>query len=585
MTPFLIFVVSCGAAYSSLVPHGGTPRPPLDLKRYALASSFGEYRSRHLHAGLDIATSGKTGFPVHAWRSGRVVRIRSSSNGYGNAIYLQHSDGSQTVYAHLEGFPKRFQHLLPRPPHPLGGDKNGNPMQVYPKNPPHVRKGEVIGYTGESGAGLPHLHFELRNALEHPLNPVSAGFPVEDSVPPRLLAIGFEPATASARVANDIGTVFTNTSGIRLEAAGPIRILLRAYDEDGAGGGRLGLTSIDLFVDSHPWSSIRMEEFSYERIGEVGLVYDHFRSGFSPTIYTYDLTAPNDAAMVVTSRGPVPAGRKPLKIEVRARDLAGNQSRFFSTLLPVQHRSTPPTSQPNLLWDTISLTPAGILVRNDDRFLRISKTSRGESGTFRWKILSEKRSRSDPTLLEPDSFFPLTLVGEFRALRLLLFQDSSFPLPPYAVAPPFFLGPYGRTARRSGKICVKRIGRENGLALLKNGEWKWISGSRSDSFGTSAPLPFLAPVVPVRDETPPAVRWFSKRKRRIVIRDDFSGIDPESISVRENKQSGRVLDGRYDSDHHWFIIGDRTIPPGGIMVTVRDRAGNETRALLGGKAR
>ena len=89
--------------------------------------------NRH-HAGIDLAAS--WGTPVRAARDGMVGRSGWWGT-YGNAVALDHGDGSETRYAHLSSVAVE------------AGDV--------------VRQGDVIGYVGSTGASTgPHLHFELR---------------------------------------------------------------------------------------------------------------------------------------------------------------------------------------------------------------------------------------------------------------------------------------------------------------------------------------------------------------------------------------------------------------------------------------
>jgi murein DD-endopeptidase MepM/ murein hydrolase activator NlpD len=58
---------------------------------------------------------------------------------YGYVVFIDHSDGSQTRYAHLSRFATQ-----------AGA---------------YVVQGQVIGYVGSTGASTgPHLHFEIRFA-------------------------------------------------------------------------------------------------------------------------------------------------------------------------------------------------------------------------------------------------------------------------------------------------------------------------------------------------------------------------------------------------------------------------------------
>lgn len=69
-----------------------------------LAGNMSEIRSNHFHTGLDIKTEGRQGLPVHASADGYVAKIKVSSFGYGNVLYLKHPNGTSTVYAHLKDF-------------------------------------------------------------------------------------------------------------------------------------------------------------------------------------------------------------------------------------------------------------------------------------------------------------------------------------------------------------------------------------------------------------------------------------------------------------------------------------------------
>ncbi len=86
MRAILMFLYSClmdsGIAVAGDY-HWPMAAPP------ALNSSFGEYRPRRFHAGLDFKTWGKEGYPVLAVDDGYVWRVRTSPWGYGKVIYIR----------------------------------------------------------------------------------------------------------------------------------------------------------------------------------------------------------------------------------------------------------------------------------------------------------------------------------------------------------------------------------------------------------------------------------------------------------------------------------------------------------------
>jgi murein DD-endopeptidase MepM/ murein hydrolase activator NlpD len=69
-----------------------------------LNGNFGEIRSNHFHAGIDIKTNGATGLPVFSISDGVVSRISVSATGYGKTLYIDHPSGYTSVYAHLDRF-------------------------------------------------------------------------------------------------------------------------------------------------------------------------------------------------------------------------------------------------------------------------------------------------------------------------------------------------------------------------------------------------------------------------------------------------------------------------------------------------
>ncbi|MEW5694259.1 MAG: M23 family metallopeptidase, partial [Candidatus Hydrogenedentota bacterium] len=48
----------------------------------------------------------------------------------------------------------------------------GEDIDLWFKNAIRVNAGEIVGYSGESGSGLPHLHFELRTDFDTTVNPL-----------------------------------------------------------------------------------------------------------------------------------------------------------------------------------------------------------------------------------------------------------------------------------------------------------------------------------------------------------------------------------------------------------------------------
>lgn len=112
--------------------------PSLWPVRGMVTSEFG-YRSspfgggREYHEGIDVAT--QHGTPVRAPADG-VVLEASMQSGYGNVVKLDHGRGLSTLYGHLSRIAVRKGTI--------------------------VRRGEVIGYVGNTGRSTgSHLHYSV----------------------------------------------------------------------------------------------------------------------------------------------------------------------------------------------------------------------------------------------------------------------------------------------------------------------------------------------------------------------------------------------------------------------------------------
>ncbi len=156
-----------GGDYDYFTPQGTSlkkafSRYPIKFSHISSTYSLSRYHPilhyRRPHKGVDLAAS--IGTPVHATGDGR-IEIIDRHNGYGNVIKISHNKQYSSIYAHLLRFQK--------------GLAKGN----------FVKRGQVIGYVGQSGlAEGPHCHYEF-HVNHQPRNPSTVELPRASPVPPR----------------------------------------------------------------------------------------------------------------------------------------------------------------------------------------------------------------------------------------------------------------------------------------------------------------------------------------------------------------------------------------------------------------
>ena len=174
-------------------------RFPMDGSEFLLSGTFAELRSNHFHSGIDIKTGGETGKPLYAVRDGYIYRIKVSPYGFGKAIYLRHEDGEFSVYGHMRGFNDDIEEFVYQKQY---ASKRYEQEIYLPEDEMPVRRGQLIGYSGNSGSSLgPHLHFEIRDPEERIMNVVSYyRRSIRDQIPPIIQTIGVQAQDAASRV-------------------------------------------------------------------------------------------------------------------------------------------------------------------------------------------------------------------------------------------------------------------------------------------------------------------------------------------------------------------------------------------------
>lgn len=264
----------------------------------SLSSTFGEYRSGHFHSGIDIKTNYKTGFPVYAISDGYVWRVRTSPFGYGKAVYIKLKDGNFAVYGHLDEFAER---ILPYVRAEQFRNQRYSTDIFFSEYDIQVKRGDVLGFTGDTGSEYPHLHFEIRDNLERPLNPLNKNYRIDDLTMPTIKAIALVPLEKGSRINGSPRIqifpvkyadrrIFTVEDTIQI--CGPVGIEVKVHDTVRGVPNRYAPYGIKLFIDDSLRFFVQYDMFDFEMTRYVDIDRDYqlieSGSGYFNRLWKYD---------------------------------------------------------------------------------------------------------------------------------------------------------------------------------------------------------------------------------------------------------------------------------------------------------
>lgn len=259
-------------------------RSPVDLE-ISLSGSFGELRGNHFHSGLDIRTNYTQGHPVYATADGYISRIGIGHYGYGKALYILHPNGYTTVYGHLQRFVGDIQEYTTKQQY----RRESYEIQLYPEaDVLPVKKGELIGYSGNTGgSGGPHLHYEIRDGNQRPMNPLLFGYKVADTRKPTIDKLRVYAMSDKAHIDHQ-----DHNKDLRLtpasdgsylaesvEALGKIGFGIAAFDRLNSVENKNGVYRIETKVNGEPHHEVRFDKFSFAETRYINryIDYAHWR--------------------------------------------------------------------------------------------------------------------------------------------------------------------------------------------------------------------------------------------------------------------------------------------------------------------
>ncbi len=576
---------------------------PIDTKP-GLTATFAEYRGDHFHTGLDFSTSGQEGVVIRTAAEGHIFKVRSQNQGYGKSIYIKHDDGWITVYAHLAAFGA----LITADIEAAGYDAN-TAFGTLKLNRP-ITRDSILAYSGESGAGLPHFHFETRDKNNRPVDPFTLGFPTIDvSESIKLEAVMVAPMSQEARVNGGSEPAFASSFPATLQSSGKVAIYVVASIKDNQGN-TLGPREIHITDNELALASWKPNRISFDHYRDAGLVFDQCHSGFGRTKYVYAFDE---------RRAPLSARHSTMPLHItettklKITIVGIKESRSYELTLDPDAPSVisrspfePPSVQPTTIaltaWaNKINITthvdgtlegPLGLIGMAARTRHTFDVTPEHAANEWVWRTAQGVVRRWVGALPDNDKF-------QYALASFTLDYQGKNALPAQAV----WLEP-ADVRVQSGSLKyvspVLRFGREgyptHGLKLSypsnklgqlgiyawssTRGRWvHWTSSAKEDVI--QCEMDYGVPMVVAQDISVPVIgvpkthRYFTGNKRVLPIRDLGSGVNWSSVSC---SKEGKTIEFEVDRDRGWLVFEPSTAFP--VQVRVRDRSGNHTERLV-----
>ena len=262
---------------SSSISYSQSTISPLEIP-LNLSGTFGELRNTHFHTGIDIKTKGKQGLKVRSIKNGDLVRVRVNKGGYGKSLYIKHTDGTTSVYAHLKKFSKKIETYVKM----IQYKKKSYEIQDFPEpGAISFNERELIGFSGNTGGSSgPHLHFEIRSSeTNNPLNPIKFGLNIIDTIKPKVNGLYLYKVYKDGKYdflkkieikkIND-GSYVAST----INYTGSLGIGLSYFDRQDQSYSKNGVYSLDFNLNNNPTFNYKMDELSFNDKRHLKLLID-----------------------------------------------------------------------------------------------------------------------------------------------------------------------------------------------------------------------------------------------------------------------------------------------------------------------
>ena len=338
---FILLISSSLISQNNLLKQEKTN--PLDIP-IILSGTYGELRSNHFHSGIDIKTKGIQGLNVYSYASGYVSRIKVSHGGYGKALYIKHPDGNTTVYAHLKKFSSKIEEIVKSKQY----KRESYEIEFFPKeNEISVLENEIIAFSGNTGGTTgPHLHFEVRDKNQIPINPlINSSIYIEDDRTPFFKKLFYK--------SYDSNNVFDSQTELKinkitsslyvsdtLKSSGKIGIGIVAFDKHNRANNSNGIFKIITSLNNQNLLKILFDSISFDKTKHINTFIDYsffknhkirIQKLFIEENNPLDLYSSNINNGFITIKN-----KEFYKYEVNIYDANGNKSKLVVPILGVK---------------------------------------------------------------------------------------------------------------------------------------------------------------------------------------------------------------------------------------------------------
>ncbi len=579
---------------------------------------MGEIRATHFHGGLDIKTDQRVGLSVYAAADGYISRVKASTYGYGNIIYITHPNGLTTTYSHLLSFYDPLADYVLQKQY----EKETFELELFPeKNLFPVKKGQIIALSGNTGgSGGPHLHFEIRDAEDRLYNPLRWGFKeIIDTTPPDIFGLAIRPFNIHARVNQefawqDFKPVKTNGAHIytlpdTVYAHGLIGFELQTSDRYDGADNRNGTQEVTVYVNNRQVYNHHIDRVPFEKSKQVSqhINYNAFRRmnrNFQKAYVDYGNDLPLYTAAHNRGRLNVHADST-YQIRLEAKDSHNNISNLIFLVKgqkPVFTQTLDKTvKKPNLSYEVmgnilkVSATDTSATPRNvelevgNQRFSLVPSYTKNSTSVSLYDLRGGlPQSISFCGTTTPFNFQAVVPPGQeynftSRDMTILFDKETLYDtlyLQARKDGDIYTIGDYFTPLHKAMKVTITpdtKITDKTKAAVyyLGTGRGRGLAGGAWDGNSITFTARGMGKFKVMEDLKPPVVKLLSKNKDQVKfkISDDLSGINSFRCEV-----NGKWLLMKYEHKNATIYSEklDKSIPLSGkVVLKVKDNAGNE----------